>query len=80
MTVLQNGVVIQNHTELLGATYYDRPPKYEAHPPKLPLNLQFHHNAVRFRNIWIREDPQAAQIAEWKRFRERPSIYANQTK
>jgi len=55
VTVLQNGVVIQNHTQLLGATYYERPPKYEAHPAKLPLNLQFHHNAVRFRNIWIRE-------------------------
>jgi hypothetical protein len=55
VTVLQNGVVIQNHTEILGATYYEQPPKYQAHPPKLPLNLQFHHNAVRFRNIWIRE-------------------------
>jgi hypothetical protein len=54
VSVLQNGVVIQNHTEILGATYYERPPKYEAHAPKLPLNLQFHHNAVRFRNIWIR--------------------------
>ena len=39
VTVLQNGVVIQNHTEILGATYYERPPKYEAHPPKLPLQL-----------------------------------------
>jgi len=55
VTVLQNGVVIQNHTELLGATYYEQPPKYEAQPPKLPLHLQFHHNAVKFRNIWIRE-------------------------
>jgi hypothetical protein len=55
VTVLQNGVVVQNHTELLGATYYEQPPKYTAHPPKAPLNLQFHHNAVRFRNIWIRE-------------------------
>ena len=36
VTVLQNGVVVQNHFHLLGATYYDRPPKYAAHPPKLP--------------------------------------------
>jgi len=55
VTVLQNGVVVQNHTKLLGATYYDQPPKYEAHPEKLPLTLQFHHNDTRFRNIWIRE-------------------------
>jgi hypothetical protein len=55
VTVLQNGVVVQNHFHLLGATYYDRPPKYAAHPPKLPITLQFHHNATRFRNIWIRE-------------------------
>lgn len=55
VTVLQNGVVIQNHTKLLGATYYEKPPKYEAHPAKLPLNLQFHGNAMRYRNIWIRE-------------------------
>jgi len=55
VTVLQNGVVVQNHTKILGATYYDRPPKYEAHPEKLPITLQYHHNAMRFRNIWIRE-------------------------
>ena len=55
VTVLQNGVVVQNHFHLFGATYYDQPPKYAAHPPKLPLTLQFHHNATRFRNIWIRE-------------------------
>jgi hypothetical protein len=55
VTVLHNSVVVQNHTKLLGATYYDQPPKYEAHPEKLPLTLQFHHNDTRFRNIWIRE-------------------------
>jgi len=55
ITVLHNGVVVQNHFELLGATFYDRPPIYEAHPPKAPIHLQFHGNPVRFRNIWIRE-------------------------
>jgi hypothetical protein len=55
VTVLQNGVLIQNHTELLGSTFYDQPPKYEPHPPKGRILLQYHHNAVRFRNIWIRE-------------------------
>jgi hypothetical protein len=53
--VLQNGVVVQNHFELLGGTFYDRPPAYEAHPPKGPIHIQFHGNPVRFRNIWIRD-------------------------
>ncbi len=55
VTVLQNGVVVQNHTRLLGATFYEKPPQYTPHPPKAPLYLQFHGNPVRFRNIWIRE-------------------------
>jgi hypothetical protein len=55
VTVLQNGVLVQNHAEILGASAWDRAPKYQAHPEKLPLELQFHGNPVRFRNIWIRE-------------------------
>lgn len=55
VTVLQNGIVVQNHTELLGGTSYIAPPKYSPHPEKLPLSIQFHGNPVRFRNIWIRE-------------------------
>lgn len=55
MTVLQNGVVVQNHSELLGGTFYDRPPQYEPHSEKLPLQIQDHGNPVRFRNIWVRE-------------------------
>jgi len=55
ITVLQNGVVIQNHFELLGDTPYNRPPEYRAHPDKGPISLQYHGNPVRFRNIWVRE-------------------------
>lgn len=55
VTVLHNGVLVQNHFELLGSTFYHQPPVYEAHPEKGPLHLQFHGNPVRFRNIWIRE-------------------------
>jgi hypothetical protein len=54
-TVLHNGVVVQNHTALLGATAYDEPPKYHKHPDRAPILLQFHGNPVRFRNIWVRE-------------------------
>ncbi len=55
VTVLQNGVVVQNHTEVLGGTAWDRGPKYEKHPDKAPIQLQNHGNPVRFRNIWVRE-------------------------
>jgi len=55
LTVLHNGVLVQNHTEIEGTTAWDAPPKYAAHPDKLPIHLQFHGNPVRYRNIWIRE-------------------------
>lgn len=55
VTVLHNGVLVQNHFEIKGGTFWHKPPEYEAHPPKAPLSLQFHGNPVRFRNIWIRE-------------------------
>ena len=55
ITVLQNGVLIQNHFELEGDTPYNRAPAYKPHPPKGPLGLQYHGNPVRFRNIWVRE-------------------------
>jgi hypothetical protein len=55
VTVLHSGVLVQNHTEILGNTYYDRPNVYTKHAEKLPLVLMYHGNPVRFRNIWIRE-------------------------
>jgi hypothetical protein len=55
ITALLNGVLVQDHYELIGGTAYDHPPSYTAHPEKQPLRLQFHTNPVRFRNIWVRE-------------------------
>jgi hypothetical protein len=57
VTVLHNGVLVQDHTELLGKTDYENPPAYAPHPERQPISLQFHGNPVRFRNIWIREIP-----------------------
>lgn len=54
VTVLHNGVLVQNHTEILGETSYEQPPVYKPHGPA-PIRLQFHGNPVRFRNIWLRE-------------------------
>jgi Domain of Unknown Function (DUF1080) len=55
VTVLHNGVVVQNHFEIQGSTEWDRPPHYDKHRDKEPLHLQYHGNPVRFRNIWVRE-------------------------
>lgn len=55
VTVLHNGVLVQNHTEILGNTFYERAPAYHQHADKLPLVLMWHGNPVRFRNIWVRE-------------------------
>ncbi len=55
ITVFHNGVLIQNHFQLQGDTPYHRPPKYEPHPAKGPIRLQWHGNPIRFRNIWVRE-------------------------
>jgi hypothetical protein len=55
VTVLHNGVIIQNHFEVKGPTSWTEPPHYTAHAAKMPIQLQFHGDPVRFRNIWIRE-------------------------
>lgn len=55
ITAIHNGVVIQNHFELLGDTPFNRPPSYNKHGAKGPISLQDHGNPVRFRNIWVRE-------------------------
>lgn len=54
VTVLHNGVVIQNHTQIEGTTEYIGLPKIEAHG-KGPIILQDHGDLVSFRNIWIRK-------------------------
>ena len=54
VTVLHNGVLIQNHTEILGTTEYVGFPKQREHGDG-PIMLQDHGNPVSFRHIWIRE-------------------------
>jgi len=62
ITVIHNGVVVQNHYELIGMTDginaelpWKSLSKYPApHAPEVFVELQDHNNPVRFRNIWIR--------------------------
>jgi hypothetical protein len=57
MTVLLNGVLVQDNTTPTGPTaFHDRAP-YLPGPDKYPLTLQEHNGAVQYRNIWIRELP-----------------------
>ncbi len=55
ITVIQNGVLVQNNVEIWGTTRYIGLPAYTKHEDKLPISLQDHGDLVSFRNIWIRE-------------------------
>jgi hypothetical protein len=54
VTVLLNGVLVQNNIEIQGATAWIGKPVYSAHGCA-PLRLQDHGNPVSFRNIWVRK-------------------------
>ncbi|QIL75254.1 MULTISPECIES: DUF1080 domain-containing protein [Hymenobacter] len=57
VTVLFNGVVVQNNVTLAGPTVYIGKPSYQKHGPS-PIKLQSHGDPsepLSFRNIWVRE-------------------------
>ncbi len=56
VTVLHNGVLVQNNVEVRGPTEYIGIPEYsiKEHGPG-GIILQDHGNPVSFKNIWIRE-------------------------
>ncbi len=53
ITVLHNGVLVQNDTVVSGKTEYIGAPSYAPHDCA-PLYLQEHASKVSFRNIWVR--------------------------
>ncbi|GAB2634806.1 3-keto-disaccharide hydrolase [Belliella aquatica] len=55
VTVVHNGVLVQNSVELKGPTEYIGIPNYKAHAAELPFVLQDHGDLVSFRNIWVRK-------------------------
>ena len=56
ITVLHNGVLIQDHVTIKRTTEYIGWPKNKAHG-KAPIKLQDHgdNSGVSYRNIWVRE-------------------------
>ena len=58
VTVMHNGVLVQDDVVLTGPTGHHIRPPYQAGPDKLPLALQDHGAPVRYRNIWMRELPE----------------------
>ena len=57
VTVLHNGVLVQNNVTILGPTDWVTKPVYKKHAAKLPLFFQDHGddgNPISYRNIWIR--------------------------
>jgi len=59
VTVLFNGVLVQNHFELKGQTLYNGKPYYKKYDAA-PIKLQAHGDKsepISYRNIWVRELP-----------------------
>lgn len=55
VTIIVNGVVLQNHREYLGPTKHRELTSYnETKTSRGPIGLQDHGDLVRYRNIWIR--------------------------
>ena len=56
VTVLHNGVLVQDHVRLAGETFYIGKPKYKPYD-RAPIKLQAHGDPsqpISFRNIWVR--------------------------
>ncbi|MEO7599122.1 MAG: DUF1080 domain-containing protein [Opitutus sp.] len=57
ITTILNGIVVQNHTRILGPTQHKKATHYDGEFPAMaPFRLQDHKNSIpdRLRNIWVR--------------------------
>lgn len=55
ITVLHNGVLVQNNVTINGNTYYTGLHNYPSVHGDDVISLQDHNNKTQFRNIWIRK-------------------------
>jgi hypothetical protein len=63
MTAFQNGILIQDDVALWGPTDWLQAESYTPGATRGPIALQDHGNPVRYRNIWVRELPEASAKA-----------------
>jgi hypothetical protein len=57
ITTILNGIVVQNHTKILGPTLHKKATSYTGvFPAAAPFRFQDHKNSIpdRLRNIWVR--------------------------
>ena len=57
ITLIHNGILVQNNEEPWGPTNWLEPMPYEPGVDRGPIQLQDHSHPVRFRNIWLRNLP-----------------------
>ncbi|MGA0175889.1 MAG: 3-keto-disaccharide hydrolase [Chthoniobacterales bacterium] len=57
VTVMVNGIVVQKNVPFSGPTSHKKRRPYQKHADALPIMLQNHHEAVEFRNIWVKPLP-----------------------
>jgi hypothetical protein len=55
VSVIHNGILVQDNVEILGPTIWLHYQPYRSHADRLPFSLQEHGHPVRYRNIWVRE-------------------------
>ncbi|MBM3998959.1 MAG: DUF1080 domain-containing protein [Planctomycetes bacterium] len=53
ISVVHNGVLVQDRVPLTGPTDHKNRPPYAQHADRLPFYIQFHGDRLQFRNIWI---------------------------
>lgn len=54
MTVMFNGILVQDNSDIWGSTAHGAKAHYTAHADKMPIHLQDHGDPLCYRNIWIR--------------------------
>lgn len=54
-TVLLNGVLVQDNSEILGATAHGARAQYSPHEATGQIRLQDHGDPIHFRNAWVRK-------------------------
>ena len=63
ITVIHNGILVQDNVEPWGPTAWLQFQSYKQHADRLPLQFQDHGNPVLFRNVWVRDlEPEQGEM------------------